>query len=149
MMTIFNIATLHFGSGMMTPMRAARLVTALIVVGLVAGPVVLDACLISCHSEDEHRPISGTPACHHASPNPGAHVKAPVNPCPHDHGANPSTLAARDQDTRGSRDAHCDSGLHICVSSAFEGWTSAEPAPLILSTATARAGAPAPTPLRV
>lgn len=93
--------------------RAARLAVVGLIVGLAAGPVVLDACLFACQTADNLSPLSTVPACHHQNASAGVHLRGPARPCSHDHHANASTMTAGDQSVRGLRAASSDTGNEI------------------------------------
>jgi len=69
--------------------RVPRLVTVMLVIALVAGPTLLDRCLISCH--DEPASDSAVPTCHeHAEPASATVSIHAVEACGHDHDGLPA-----------------------------------------------------------
>jgi hypothetical protein len=61
----------------------ARIVIVLLSVAIGGGPTLLDACLISCHVDEQTIPSEGH--CHHAAPSPSASAWQATSTCHHDH----------------------------------------------------------------
>jgi hypothetical protein len=78
--------------------RAAVVVMAL---AIAAAPLLLDACLLSCHAAQAA--AAGTPSCHHSSGR-GARVHAAPMACSHDYGDRSGVIDAREPSSRAPRD---------------------------------------------
>jgi hypothetical protein len=70
-----------------------------IAIAIAAAPVMLDACLFTCHAPQTGE-AGAVPSCHHASGS-GARFRALPVPCGHDHGG---LVAALEPSSRGVRD---------------------------------------------
>jgi hypothetical protein len=77
---------------MIDDVMKVRLIAASLVTALLAGPVVLDACLFTCHTSASTQPDadSDAPSCHHAADNRDARLEPPPASCRHDHTPAPS-----------------------------------------------------------
>jgi len=73
-----------------------------IAIAIAAAPVMLDACLFTCHAAQPGESGAG-PSCHHASGS-GARFRALPVPCGHDHGNHGGLVAAPEPSSRGVRD---------------------------------------------
>ena len=73
-----------------------------IAIAIAAAPVMLDACLFTCHAAQPGESGAG-PSCHHASGS-GARFRALPVPCGHDHGNHGGLVAALEPSSRGVRD---------------------------------------------
>jgi hypothetical protein len=95
-----------------------------LIVGLAAGPVLLDACLMSCQAV--HDSASTAHACHHAeAPRTGVHLNAPPKPCGHDHHVNAATMATSDHALRVLRLAQTSVGTTVeCATATPAQWFS-------------------------
>ena len=81
---------------MIDDVRAAlRRAAVLLICGFAAGPVLLDACLISCQ-DATGASSAGVPACHDTDAPTGVRLNSPAKPCGHDHHANAATMAAQE-----------------------------------------------------
>jgi len=100
-----------------------RLVSASLVAALLAGPVILDACLVTCHTSPSTQAAvgSGAPSCHHAADQPDARLEPPPASCGHDHSPAPLTMTAKERGV----DARVDAASDIVDSLAIH-----SPAPL-------------------
>lgn len=130
-----------------------RLVATSLVGALVAGPVVLDACMFTCHgSRDvaQGRTEQSAPSCHHVSEDADVRIEAPAAPCGHDHSPAPSTMTASEQAPRVSRAIAWDgsSAVEPSNASAIERRFHDSIALVRLKSPTSNAAA-AMTPLRV
>src|SRR5206468_2317304 len=90
-------------------MSIVRLVAASLVSALLAGPVLLDACMFTCHGSSDSAADPSEPSCHHVSDDADVRVQAPPTPCGHDHSPTPSTLTAQQRDA----DGRCDLGFGV------------------------------------
>ena len=68
----------------------ARLIVAVLMTALVAGPVILDACAFTCHDANDTSADAGEPACHHAGQDEDIRLVPPPAACGHDHSPAPS-----------------------------------------------------------
>ena len=80
-------------------LRAAVVVMA---AAIAAAPVLLDACLFTCHAP-QGAASGAVPSCHHASSG-AARFQALPAPCGHDH-SHHLVAAAREQSSRTARHA--------------------------------------------
>jgi hypothetical protein len=88
-------------------MTKVRFVAASLVAALAASPVILDACLFTCHASTAADEDRSEPSCHHATEDADLRIEAPATACGHDHSPSPSTMTAND---RGA-DARVDMAL--------------------------------------
>ena len=124
---------------------APRLVIAALIAGLLGSPLLLDACMFSCHGSIDAATERSEPACHHGGDEAYVRVNAPATPCGHDHTPIPTTMTARE---RGA-DGRCDLVFGIWDSLEARHLPNVEslvPNPIAPAT---RVAAGAPTPLRV
>lgn len=94
-------------------MTTLRLAAASLVVSLIASPMVLDACLVTCHSSTAVDEASAEPSCHHATDADDVRLEAPVAACGHDHSSSPLTLTSSSRDAG----AKADAAVPVAVSS--------------------------------
>jgi hypothetical protein len=90
--------------------KSAKSAALLFIIAIVAAPVVLDACLLSC--ETPHRASissGGAPACHHSHPAAGVQLRTSGASCGHHHTAANGILAAREHPVRDLRHSSSDS----------------------------------------
>jgi hypothetical protein len=96
-------------------MSIVRLVAASLVSALVAGPVLLDACMFSCHgsnnAETAQSPEGGEPSCHHVTAEADLRLEPPPTSCGHDHSPTLSTMTQQREAA-----ARCDLGFGVCDS---------------------------------
>jgi hypothetical protein len=85
----------------------SRLAVAALVAALVASPVVLDACLFTCHESTDIAASQSEPSCHHVDASSDTRVEAPASACGHDHSPAPPTMTERDR----GLDGRCDVGF--------------------------------------
>lgn len=92
-----------------------RLVAASLVAALTTGPVILDACMFSCHGSNDSAAGEDTersePSCHQVSEDADARLEPPPASCGHDHSPTPSTMTAQQRDA----DGRCDLGFGVWV----------------------------------
>jgi hypothetical protein len=82
----------------------------LLIIAIVAAPVVLDACLLSCETPLRASISSGgARACHHSPPAAGVQVRTSAAGCGHHHTAANGIIAAREQALRDLRHSSSDS----------------------------------------
>ena len=83
-----------------------RFAAASLVLSLIASPMVLDACLVTCHAPIAVDDTSAEPSCHHAA-DAGDDVRldAPATACGHDHSSSPLTLTSASRDAGAKTDA--------------------------------------------
>jgi hypothetical protein len=79
----------------------SRAVSVVIAIAIAGAPLVLDACLLSCHAP-RAAASGGAPACHH-SHAAGVRLRGVPVPCGHDHSDHASVIAAREQFSRSDR----------------------------------------------
>ena len=102
-----------------------RLVAASLVAALLAGPVVLDACLFTCHvsASTQADADSDAPSCHHATDKRDARLEPPPASCGHDHTPAPLTMTAKERGPDARVDAASDIVdslvTHISASNVF------------------------------
>jgi hypothetical protein len=77
---------------MIDDVMKVRLIAASLVAALLAGPVLLDACLFTCHASASIQADadSDAPSCHHAADERDARLEPPPASCGHDHTPAPS-----------------------------------------------------------
>jgi hypothetical protein len=77
---------------MIDDVMKVRLIAASLVAALLAGPVVLDVCLFTCHASASTQADadSDAPSCHHAADERDARLEPPPASCGHDHSPAPS-----------------------------------------------------------
>lgn len=92
---------------MIDDVMKVRLVVAALVAALLASPVVLDACLFTCHASTQADEDSGAPSCHHAAEEIEARLAPPPASCGHDHTPAPLTMTAKERGVDGRVDAAC------------------------------------------
>src|SRR4029453_5224924 len=87
-----RLRSMRFGHAMIDDVMKVRLIAASLVAALLAGPVVLDACLFTCHTSTstQAHEDSGATSCHHATEESDARVEPPPASCGHDHSPAPS-----------------------------------------------------------
>ena len=90
-------------------MSKLRFAAASLIVSLSASPMVLDACLVTCHGSTTVDEASAEPSCHHATDDGDVRLEAPATACGHDHSS--SSLAV----TSSSRDAGAKSDAAVLV----------------------------------
>ena len=98
------VASLAGGAGNCYDRGHVRFRAAVITIALAiaAAPVMLDACLFTCHASQTGE-SGAVPSCHHASGS-GARFRALPVPCGHDHGNPGGLVAAPEPSSRGVRD---------------------------------------------
>ena len=103
---------------MIDDVMKVRLVAASLVAALLASPVILDACLFTCHTPTLARADeqSGAPSCHHSAEESDARFEPPPASCGHDHSPAPSTITAKPTDAN----AHGDVLLAVLESAAVQ-----------------------------
>jgi hypothetical protein len=85
----------------MRVVKVLRSVAVMLMTGLVAGPALLDRCLISCH--DDSASESAVPTCHeHAQASMASSIHG-VEACGHDHDGLPADTIT---DTRAAKTRH-------------------------------------------
>jgi hypothetical protein len=94
---------------MIDDVMKVRLVAAPLVAALLAGPVMLDACLFTCHTSPSTQADadSGAPPCHHAAEERDARLEPPPASCGHDHSPAPLTMTAKERGVDARVDAAC------------------------------------------
>lgn len=98
-----------------------RLVAALLVASLMASPVILDACLFTCHGSA----ATTEPSCHHVGDDADLRLDAPPAPCGHDHSPTPTTMTAKFSGI----DAHHE--VLFTIASSASPHDVASPAPVV------------------
>jgi len=122
-----------------------RLVAASLLAALVASPVLLDACLFTCHETTDIAASQSEPSCHHDIESADVRLEPPASPCGHDHTPSPSTMTAQ---ARGA-DGRCDLGFVVWDSFALRHVANPEsPAPTVVASIPRTCGR-ASTPLRI
>jgi hypothetical protein len=121
---------------MIDDVMKVRLVVASLVGALLASPVILDACLFTCHgstptqADDQD---SGAPSCHHATEDSDARLEPPPASCGHDHSPAPLTMTAKEQRADARVDVACvivDSlAIHKSAVTEFRGAAAGVPDP--------------------
>src|SRR5262245_14110605 len=86
-------------------MTTLRFAAASLIVSLIASPMVLDACLVTCHATTTVDEASAEPSCHHATDAGGVRLEAPATACGHDHNSSPLTLTSSSSDAGAKSDA--------------------------------------------
>src|SRR5262245_66358702 len=86
-------------------MSTLRFAAASLIVSLIASPMVLDACLVTCHASTTVDEASGEPACHHVTDEGDVRLEAPATACGHDHSSSPLTLTSASRDAVAKSDA--------------------------------------------
>jgi hypothetical protein len=71
-------------------MSKLRFAAASLIVSLSASPMVLDACLVTCHASTTVDEAGAEPSCHHATDDGDVRLEAPATACGHDHSPAPS-----------------------------------------------------------
>jgi hypothetical protein len=79
-------------------MTTLRFAAASLIVSLIASPMVLDACLVTCHASTAVDQASAEPSCHHATDDGDVRLEAPATACGHDHSSSPLTLTSSSRD---------------------------------------------------
>jgi hypothetical protein len=132
---------------MIDDVMKVRLIAASLVAALLAGPVVLDACLFTCHTSTSTQADedSGATSCHQATEESDARVEPPPASCGHDHTPAPLTMTAKERGVDARVDAAC-----VVVDSL----ATHSPAPIEFRVASAvvpdtRSGPACSLPLRV
>ncbi len=90
-------------------MSTLRFAAASLIVSLMASPMVLDACLVTCHASTTVDEASAEPSCHHATDAGDVRLEPPATACGHDHSSSPLTL------TPSSHDAGAKSAAAVLV----------------------------------
>src|SRR6188768_3666997 len=87
----------------------ARLVVASLVAALLASPVILDACLFTCHTSTSAQADEdgGAPSCHHATEEREVRLERSPASCGHDHSPAPLTMTAKERGADGRVDVAC------------------------------------------
>ncbi|PYR25600.1 MAG: hypothetical protein DMF98_11665 [Acidobacteria bacterium] len=129
-------------------MTSAKSPALLLIIAIVAAPVVLDACLLSCETPLRAGISSGgAPACHHSRPAAGVQVRTSAAGCRHHHSAANGIIAAREQGLRDLRQSssHSVSAIRDSVDRTSAGICRLSPLrPMDLPS-----HSPADTPLRI
>jgi hypothetical protein len=86
-------------------MTTLRFAAASLIVSLIASPMVLDACLVTCHTTTTVGEASAEPSCHHATDDGDVRLEAPATACGHDHNSSPLTLTSSSGDAGAKLDA--------------------------------------------
>jgi hypothetical protein len=76
--------------------KLARSLVVLIAAALVAAPIVLDACSISCESPVGRMAVNAGATCHHPAAAGPAGIRSAPARCGHDHGDQQSVIGTRD-----------------------------------------------------
>jgi hypothetical protein len=83
------------------PIFQSAILTFVLAFGL--SPLVLDGCLVSCHTHATAA-TPASPPCHHPATADGAHVRSSGAPCGHDHAPHPAVMTARGDTLRPDRE---------------------------------------------
>lgn len=86
-------------------MPTLRFAAATLVTSLIASPMVLDACLVTCHASTAVDEVRTEPACHHTNDDGKVRLEAPATVCGHDHRSTPLTLTSSARDAGAKADA--------------------------------------------
>jgi hypothetical protein len=88
-------------------MSKLRFAAASLIVSLSASPMVLDACLVTCHGSTTVDEASAEPSCHHATATDDGDVRleAPATACGHDHSSSSLALTSSSRDAGAKSDA--------------------------------------------
>jgi hypothetical protein len=97
------------GHAMIDDVMKVRLVAVSLVAALLASPVILDACLFTCHTSTSTQADEeiGAPSCHHVAGESDARFEPPPASCGHDHSPSPLTMTAKERGVDARVDAAC------------------------------------------